>query len=125
MLKAEERRPIALIALFYQVEENAEHILVVVFLVFKRPSRLEDRIIQLEIRGELTLSVEFESQVRGEDSSEEEIGLLVGELVRKRYGLGERDEDGALRREEVVEHYGDVLEEGHLDRISHRGEKEG
>lgn len=73
--------------LFNQIEKDIEYILVSVLFISERPSGFNDRALPLN-RGGLVFGVEFKSRVGREYLLEEKIGLLIGDLIRERYGFG-------------------------------------
>jgi hypothetical protein len=67
---------------FDQIEENIENILISVLFIPERPSGFNDRTLSLD-RGGLVFGIEFKSHVGRKYLLEQEIGLLIGNLVRE------------------------------------------
>ena len=69
------------------------NVLVIGFFILERPPSFEDEIIFFRGEREFFLGIKFKGQIIRKDIFPEEIGLLVGELIRIRNGLREGDSD--------------------------------
>ena len=106
-----------------QIKEDLEHILVVIFLVPKRPTGSKNEVFLLSEHRQFALGVEFESGKYRVDVAEEEISLLGGELVGERNWLRKRNVNVISGRKEIVEEGGIILEESSLYVFSGLGKK--